>query len=242
MAISTVSKPHFLNFLNKLDAFVGEGRGEEEGIDAKSHNGRFCASLVHPNRLSRQPVNCMMSSRDGIGPDHVMSVPPRSHLHCNWAFIAPGTYRIGLVAAGMEWLMRTFRLKVRGVSGSYCERIAYESAPSEPSMHRRRLRPVDATTDAQVALWAAVTDPIMQITSMLRHDRLHDHGHDHGPESAESRLVLAMIGVVLVGNSWLVQWLVAGSVAVADASALAGALVLGFRSCERPVGICGGAC
>jgi Zn2+/Cd2+-exporting ATPase len=68
----------------------------------------------------------------------------------------------------------------------------------------------------------------MQITSMLEHDRLHAHGHDHGPESAESRLVLAMIGVVLVGNSWLVEWLIAGSVAVADASALVGALVLGF--------------
>jgi len=68
----------------------------------------------------------------------------------------------------------------------------------------------------------------MQVTSLLSHQQLHDHGHDHGPESAESRLVTAMIGLVLVGNSWLVEWFIAGSGGVADASALIGALVLGF--------------
>ncbi|MBE7504156.1 MAG: hypothetical protein HS113_28490 [Verrucomicrobiales bacterium] len=41
-----------------------------------------------------------MNSRDGLDGDDTLAVPLGSHLHCNWAFSAPGRYRLRFVATG----------------------------------------------------------------------------------------------------------------------------------------------
>jgi surface-anchored protein len=41
-----------------------------------------------------------MNSRDGIGPTDSMPVPLGSHIHCNWAFSAPGLHRVRFVVTG----------------------------------------------------------------------------------------------------------------------------------------------
>ena len=46
-----------------------------------------------------QPVT-QMNSRDGVSAQDTMTVPLGSHLHCNWAFSAPGSYRVRLVVSG----------------------------------------------------------------------------------------------------------------------------------------------
>jgi len=46
-----------------------------------------------------QPVT-QMNSRDGISAQDTMTVPLGSHLHCNWAFCAPGRYRLTFVVSG----------------------------------------------------------------------------------------------------------------------------------------------
>lgn len=46
-----------------------------------------------------QPVT-QMNSRDGVSAQDTMTVPLGSHLHCNWAFSAPGRYRVCFVVSG----------------------------------------------------------------------------------------------------------------------------------------------
>ncbi len=46
-----------------------------------------------------QPVP-QMNTRDGVTPLDAMTVPLGSHLHCNWAFSAPGRYRLTFAASG----------------------------------------------------------------------------------------------------------------------------------------------
>ncbi len=70
----------------------------------------------------------------------------------------------------------------------------------------------------------------MQVTSLLSH---HDHdascsscGHNH--EHAPVRLWQTLIGVVFVINGFVVDWFFASSHAIASASALVGAVILGY--------------
>lgn len=44
-----------------------------------------------------QPI-VLMNSRDEVGPQDTMNVPLGSHIHCQWAFSAPGRYRVRLIA------------------------------------------------------------------------------------------------------------------------------------------------
>jgi len=61
---------------------------EAPGLFALFKNGPFGQPIV------------LMNTRDGIGPEDLMPLPPGSHVHCNWAFSAPGRYRITLTASG----------------------------------------------------------------------------------------------------------------------------------------------
>jgi len=70
----------------------------------------------------------------------------------------------------------------------------------------------------------------MQVTSLLSHD--HEHGdncgcgHDH--EHSVVHLWQAVIGVVFVINAYIVDWLFASGNTLASASAMIGALILGY--------------
>src|SRR6267143_3580667 len=72
----------------------------------------------------------------------------------------------------------------------------------------------------------------MQVTSLLSH---HEHEHDescsscgHDHEHAPVRLWQTLVGVVLVINAFIVDWLFEQGNVVSSASAMVGALVLGF--------------
>ena len=73
----------------------------------------------------------------------------------------------------------------------------------------------------------------MQVTSLLsQHEHDHDHGgadcsvcgHDHAPV----RLWQTLIGVVFVLNAYVVDWLFQSAERVSSASALLGAVILGY--------------
>lgn len=75
----------------------------------------------------------------------------------------------------------------------------------------------------------------MQVTSLLsHHEHEHDHahgegcgcGHDH--EHAPVRLNQTLLGVVLVLNAFLIDWLFDQGHMISSASAMAGAIVLGY--------------
>ena len=71
----------------------------------------------------------------------------------------------------------------------------------------------------------------MQVTSLLsQHDHEHDDncgcGHDH--EHSVVHLWQAVVGVVFVLNAFIVDWLFEAGSTLASASAMIGALVLGF--------------
>src|SRR6266516_6448943 len=72
----------------------------------------------------------------------------------------------------------------------------------------------------------------MQVTSLLsQHDHEHDEscsscGQDH--EHAPVRLWQTLVGVVFVINAFLVDWLFERGQTVASASALIGAIILGY--------------
>src|SRR5579862_5202163 len=80
----------------------------------------------------------------------------------------------------------------------------------------------------------------MQVTSLLSHE--HDHGHHHhhdhdhehdascgcGHEHAPVRLWYTLVGVVFVLNAFLVDWLFQSGDKVASASAMIGAIILGY--------------
>ena len=79
----------------------------------------------------------------------------------------------------------------------------------------------------------------MQVTSLLsRQDPDHDHDHEHGPECgcssdhghehAPVRLKQTLIGVVLVLNAFVVDWLFEQGHTVASVSAFIGAVILGY--------------
>lgn len=81
----------------------------------------------------------------------------------------------------------------------------------------------------------------MQVTSLLsrrhrEHDHDHDHGHDHESCSAcghdhehtSIRVFQLVIGILFVINAYLVDWFVDQGTLVASASAMAGAIILGY--------------
>src|SRR5580692_8293776 len=73
----------------------------------------------------------------------------------------------------------------------------------------------------------------MQVTSLLsRDDHGHDHGHKHGPscghdhEHATVHLWQAVLGIVLVVNAYIVDWLFPEGTTVSSFSAFFGAIIL----------------
>jgi Cd2+/Zn2+-exporting ATPase len=60
------------------------------------------------------------------------------------------------------------------------------------------------------------------------HDHAHDHGHDHDHEHAPTRLLPTLFGVVCVLNAYAVDWLFESAHTVASASAMLGAILLGY--------------
>jgi Cd2+/Zn2+-exporting ATPase len=81
----------------------------------------------------------------------------------------------------------------------------------------------------------------MQVTSLLsqqehKHDHGHDHDHDHegcascghDHEHAPVRLKQTLIGVVFVINAFVVDWIFDQGHTVASASAMVGAIILGY--------------
>jgi Cd2+/Zn2+-exporting ATPase len=74
----------------------------------------------------------------------------------------------------------------------------------------------------------------MQVTSLIsaEHDAsCDDCGHDHGGLShshTNVKLWQTLVGLILVLNSFLVEWLTPGMATIGDLSALAGTIVLGY--------------
>ena len=65
----------------------------------------------------------------------------------------------------------------------------------------------------------------MQVTSLLSH---HEHEHHHDHEHSVVHLWQAVVGLVLVINAYVVDWLFAQGSAVASASACLGSIILGY--------------
>jgi Cd2+/Zn2+-exporting ATPase len=71
----------------------------------------------------------------------------------------------------------------------------------------------------------------MQVTSLLSQ---HDHDHQHGPDCGHDHehsvvhLWQAVLGVVFVLNAYVVDWLFQSGTTVASASAMIGAIILGY--------------
>src|SRR5450755_4407629 len=71
----------------------------------------------------------------------------------------------------------------------------------------------------------------MQVTSLLSQ---HDHDHQHGPDCGHDHehsvvhLWQAVLGVVFVLNAYVVDWLFQSGTTVASASAMIGAIILGW--------------
>jgi Zn2+/Cd2+-exporting ATPase len=79
----------------------------------------------------------------------------------------------------------------------------------------------------------------MQVTSLLsheEHDHAHDHHHEHGPdcgcghdhEHAPVHLKQTIAGVLFVINAFIVDWFFPNAHTVASASAMIGAIILGW--------------
>ena len=79
----------------------------------------------------------------------------------------------------------------------------------------------------------------MQVTSLLsrepehdhdhehhHHDHAHDHGHDH--EHAPIHLKQTLLGIIFVINAFVVDWVFDSAHTVASASAMIGAIILGY--------------
>ncbi len=73
--------------------FVGSLQLKLTALDGPGH-----FTLFFDDAFGR-PVT-VMDTRDGVGPADAMTIPLGSHLHCNWAFSAPGLYRLQLLASG----------------------------------------------------------------------------------------------------------------------------------------------
>ncbi|HEX3800686.1 MAG TPA: cation-translocating P-type ATPase [Verrucomicrobiae bacterium] len=79
----------------------------------------------------------------------------------------------------------------------------------------------------------------MQVTSLLEPEHKHDHNHEHEDplncascghdhEHTPIRLVQTIIGVVFVLNAFVVDWAFEGAHTAASASAMIGAIILGY--------------
>lgn len=73
--------------------FVGDLKLTLQAVVGPGHFALFF------NNAFGQPIP-VMNSRDGISPEDALALPLGSHIHCNWAFSAPGHYRVRLVASG----------------------------------------------------------------------------------------------------------------------------------------------
>jgi len=67
------------------------------------------------------------------------------------------------------------------------------------------------------------------------HHHDHDHGHDHGHEHIPVRLWQTLIGVILIVNSFLVDWFFDKGTMVAGVSAMIGAIILGWPIVQTAV-------
>ncbi len=80
----------------------------------------------------------------------------------------------------------------------------------------------------------------MQVTSLLSQ---HEHEHQHGPECgcghdhehSTIHLWQTLLGVVFVLNAFIVDWFFPNSATVSDASAMIGALILGYPICVTAI-------
>src|ERR1700750_1327890 len=77
----------------------------------------------------------------------------------------------------------------------------------------------------------------MQVTSLLSqqaHDHDHDHDHEgcascgHDHEHSPVRLKTTLVGVIFVINAFVVDWVFEQGHTVASASAMIGAIILGY--------------
>ena len=73
----------------------------------------------------------------------------------------------------------------------------------------------------------------MQVTSLLsnQHDADCDCGHDHGGldhSHTNVKLWQTLIGLILVLNAFVVEWLAPGMTTVGDLSALVGTVILAY--------------
>ena len=73
--------------------FVGDLKLTLQAVEGPGHFALFF------NNAFGQPIP-VMNSRDGISAQDTLPLPLGSHLHCNWAFSAPGNYRVRLVVSG----------------------------------------------------------------------------------------------------------------------------------------------
>jgi Cd2+/Zn2+-exporting ATPase len=72
-------------------------------------------------------------------------------------------------------------------------------------------------------------------TNLLSHEEPHDHAHDAGCESCGHdhehtpvRLTQTLVGLILVINSFIVDWFFTNGKMVSEASAMIGAIILGY--------------
>lgn len=68
----------------------------------------------------------VMNTRDGVNTNDTLTLPPRSHVHCNWAFSAPGTYRVRFMVSGT---LRAGNTPIASVPTDYFFEVA---APPRP--------------------------------------------------------------------------------------------------------------
>lgn len=73
--------------------FVGDLKLTLQAVAGPGHFALFFSNAFG------QPIP-MMNSRDGISAQDALTLPLGSHLHCNWAFSAPGSYRVRFVVSG----------------------------------------------------------------------------------------------------------------------------------------------
>jgi len=65
-------------------------------LESVAGPGHFALFFTDPLGLPQT----VMNSRDGVADADTLSVPLGSHLHCNWAFSAPGLYRVRFLVSG----------------------------------------------------------------------------------------------------------------------------------------------
>jgi surface-anchored protein len=108
----------------------------------------------------------VMNSRDGVDDNDVLSLPLRSHLHCNWAFSAPGDYRVRLMVSGT---LRSGNVPISSAPAEYHFEV---EAPAQPVLKLSHLSSSEACFDfaahpglnyrieaaTNLVDWAAVTN------------------------------------------------------------------------------------